>query len=587
MTLVRKVAPVVLLIVVLLVAVLRVVGNRAFSPPRHGAQQLNPVQLENLHTGSANWVPTKPALDGEIQAYVGADSVNQGESVPVYVSVKTAGDTYTMDLYRLGYYQGTGGRLISSQAGLVGLAQGYYAKTENSSDPINCRTCLVSGASTLDTPPNRQAGLIDPLGHPTYLTDANWTRTSTIATANLVSGLYVLKFTEAAGDYQWLVAFVVREDGRSADLVLEYPMNTDVAYNIWGGADAYRNYRLYPSTGTGAAPYWTFYDSFDRPITMDGGTDGVGNVFQTAESMVYFLEQQGFDVTYTTNNAVLEGKTALLHYKGFLSVAHDEYVNHAERQELEQAEANGVSLGFFGGNDLYWQTRNLPDGAGRPDRIMVEYKNYSAPNHDPYVLPNSGYYNPAEVSTLYRAAPVNNPEDKLLKAMYPIGAGGSQYAAFVATNTASWVFHNSGLHDGDTIQGIVGQEVESVFPNDGSITPADHITIIGTSPFLASNGTTYTANAVLDELQNGKGNISFDAGTISWAGGLAHTPAAGVWYTSPPVSTPLQVITGNILWRMVTGSTTGRPGGEGAPPTPASSVTPSPIQASPAASPFE
>lgn len=552
----RKPALGVLLEAAVLLAVLVPVMSIGAAPrPGHVVRRLNPVQLANRMIGSQSWVPTKPALDGQIQAYVGADSVNQGESVPVYVSVKTPGDTYMMDLYRLGYYQGTGGLLISSQPGLIGLAQGYYAKSENASYPINCPTCLTSDIHTLITPFTLHDGRVDPLGQITYLTDANWKQTNTISTAGLLSGLYVLKFTEDAGGYQWLVAFVVREDSRTANLVFEYPMNTDVAYNIWGGVSAYKNYRLYPATGTGAAPYWAFYDSFNRPITTDGaGTYGVGYNFQLAETMVYFLEQQGYDVSYTTNNAVLEGKTNLLNYKGFLTVAHDEYVNFAERQKLEQAEASGVSLAFFGGNDMYWQTRNLPDAAGRPDRIMVEYKNYDAPNHDPDVLPNSGYYNPPEVSTLFRAAPVNNPEDRLLKAMYPIGAGSdSPDTWFVATNTSSWVYRGSGLHDGDSIQGIVGPEIESFFPNDGSITPQDKITIIGASPFLGSNGTTYTAHAVLDELQNGHGNISFDAGTIGWSGALAQTPASGVWYPSPPVSVPLQVMTANILSRMITG----------------------------------
>ena len=556
MTTLRKPALAVLLVATLSLALLApVLSASAASRPGGVARRHNPVQLENQLIGSTNWVPTNPALDGQIQAYVGADSVNQGQSVPVYVSVKTAGDTYTMDLYRLGYYQGLGGTLISSQSGLVGIAQGYYVKAENPSYPINCPTCLASDSHTLITPFTLQDGRVDPLGQVTYLTDANWKQTSTIDTTGLVSGLYLLKFTEDAGGYQWLVPFVVREDSRTANLVFEYPMNTEVAYNIWGGVSAYRNYRLYPSTGTGAAPYWAFYDSFNRPITTDGaGSYGVGYNFQLAEAMVYFLEQQGYDVSYTTNSAVLEGKTNLLNYKGFLTVAHDEYVNFAERQKLEQAEAHGVSLAFFGGNDLYWQTRNLPDGAGRPDRIMVEYKNYDAPNHDPYVLPNSGYYNPPEVSTLYRAAPVNNPEDRLLKAMSPSGgSNNSPDTWFVATNTSSWVFQGTGLHDGDTIQGIIGPEIESEFPNDGSITPQDRITIIGASPFIGSNGTTYTSNAVVDELQNGLGNISFDAGTIGWAGALDNTPASNVWYSSPPVSVPLQVMTVNILSRMITG----------------------------------
>src|SRR5438270_169654 len=82
------------------------------------ATQTNPVVIENQQTGSTAWqlgdVYGRPyATDtiGQIKGYASAVSVNKGESITFYVSVNTA-QTYTIDVYRMGWYQGLGGRLM-------------------------------------------------------------------------------------------------------------------------------------------------------------------------------------------------------------------------------------------------------------------------------------------------------------------------------------------------------------------------------------------------------------------------------------------------------------------------------------------
>ena len=69
----------------------------------------NPIQIENAKPGTRGWYVTKPAMNGEIQAYAGEDSINKGEDAHLYVSSQRP---YTMQLYRLGYYGGAGARLL-------------------------------------------------------------------------------------------------------------------------------------------------------------------------------------------------------------------------------------------------------------------------------------------------------------------------------------------------------------------------------------------------------------------------------------------------------------------------------------------
>src|SRR5436309_6359740 len=83
---------------------------------------VSPVVLENQQPGSGNWqmwlrgIP--PAADAvkPVKGYASATSVNLGESITFYVTVNPA-QQYTMDVYRMGWYQGLGGRLMMPSIG--------------------------------------------------------------------------------------------------------------------------------------------------------------------------------------------------------------------------------------------------------------------------------------------------------------------------------------------------------------------------------------------------------------------------------------------------------------------------------------
>src|SRR5437588_5210765 len=120
----------------------------------------NPIVRENAQPGSIGWkIPTARAASIQIQAYANATSVQPGKTLTFYVSTQKEGTHYWIDIYRLGWYGGAGGRLVSSVGDQVGHAQGYYDLVNRRL--VNCRSCLV----------NKTTGLIE----------AHWKPSSTLS----------------------------------------------------------------------------------------------------------------------------------------------------------------------------------------------------------------------------------------------------------------------------------------------------------------------------------------------------------------------------------------------------------------------
>src|SRR6202171_6170686 len=88
--------------------------------------QSNPIVTENQQPGTSNWqIPWGLSADdvtGQIKGYASATSVNKGQNITFHVSVNPA-QTYTIDVYRMGWYQGLGGRLMEHIGPLVGFQQ--------------------------------------------------------------------------------------------------------------------------------------------------------------------------------------------------------------------------------------------------------------------------------------------------------------------------------------------------------------------------------------------------------------------------------------------------------------------------------
>src|SRR5262245_41542865 len=100
--------------------------NRWLTPP---ARPGSPVKAENDREGTTDWQLTYVKFDAKakyrqslIEGYCTRTSVAAGEKVGFCVSTDPA-SAFSIDVYRLGYYGGAGGRLVKSLGPFEGKPQ--------------------------------------------------------------------------------------------------------------------------------------------------------------------------------------------------------------------------------------------------------------------------------------------------------------------------------------------------------------------------------------------------------------------------------------------------------------------------------
>ena len=116
------------------------------APAARSCSTGNAVVLENCFPGNSGWNTRAVAAvsAGGIEGFATATSINRGESVNLKVN-SGAGSTFRVEIYRSGYYGGTGGRLFSVIRGVPGVAQ-PACTTDNTIGLIDCSNWSVSAS---------------------------------------------------------------------------------------------------------------------------------------------------------------------------------------------------------------------------------------------------------------------------------------------------------------------------------------------------------------------------------------------------------------------------------------------------------
>src|SRR5437870_10011107 len=89
--------------------------------PAGVAAAANPVVAENQQAGTSAWKLGSLVADDvtqQVKGYASATSVSQNASITFFVSVNPV-QTFNLDIYRIGWYGGLGGRLRLHQPGLA------------------------------------------------------------------------------------------------------------------------------------------------------------------------------------------------------------------------------------------------------------------------------------------------------------------------------------------------------------------------------------------------------------------------------------------------------------------------------------
>jgi DNA-binding beta-propeller fold protein YncE len=440
----------------------------------------NPIPAENQKPGDPSWRAGRVASAGQIELYTSTDSAVVGDTIQVKVSSDHEGEV-SAEVFRMGYYGGAGARKV--------WAGGPFKAQPQAACPRDPSTSLV---------------------------ECSWSDTFSFQVGqDWVSGVYLVKVKRADG-YKRFAPFVVR-DTRAAELLFQPAFMTYQAYNTWGGESLY-------SDDSGTMPNRRAYAvSFNRPYKDD---EGAGQLLRWEYPFLRFLEQEGYDVTYSTNLDFLRHDNLLEGIGAFVHGGHDEYWSTEQRVQVDAALASGkMSLAYFGGNGAYWRVRMLTDSQGQPLRTLVCFK-------------NEPYRDPVPFSTVrFRDEPTPTPENALFGTMYD----GWQLIAFPITvkDERHWLFEGTGLKNGMQLHGLLGYEVDRIY-NNGHTPPG--LSVSMESPLVTAEGVPTISQVVDRTLPSGR--IVFSAGTIYW-------PLA---FTQDPELADARVVrmTQNVLERALT-----------------------------------
>jgi hypothetical protein len=453
------------------------------------------VAAENQLPGTADWqiapidvAGKNPDGSVDIEGYASSTSVNLGGSINFYV--RTTQGSFGIKVFRVGYYNGLGGRLVHEVSSLQGSVQ-----TPCVPDSTGFIECHWTSSYVLP---------IDPA----------WT-----------SGVYLAKLIAPTGKQRYVI-FVVRDDARPSAVLMQASVTTYQAYNQWGGRSLYsfqpydeNGNRILDGNGNPVTILPAQRVSFNRPYAADWYGSrrelmGAGDFFREEVNMVRWLERNGHDVTYVTNIDTGSAPDMLLTHKVFLSVGHDEYWSWSMRANLERALANGVSLGFFTANAGYWQVRLEPAAlesgtASVPDRTMIGYKHDVLT--DP-VVTDTDPSNDRYATGRWRDAPTSRPEADLLGVQYIEPSSSVVVGDMKVVQPGHWLFADTQMSFGDTIPNLLGHEIDAIHPASppGILALADSRFPKGvaTSAQTPAHMTIYTAES---------GALVLAVGTIHWS----------------------------------------------------------------------
>jgi Domain of unknown function (DUF4082)/Fibronectin type III domain/Bacterial Ig domain len=473
------------------------------------AEASNPIVCENALPGDpmSNW-QVNGVGNPEIEGYATAMSVNAGQTESF--KIETSLSSYHIEILRLGYYGGDGARLVSSNI------------QPSAKLPQKQPACLT----------NSSTGLID-CGN--WGVSASWTVPS-----NAVSGVYIAELVPGGSKEDSQIPFVVRNDSSHSEILLQTSDATWEAYNDWGGNSLYTCTVACPP-GEPEAYKGADAVSYNRPWEGSFEVDGGASYLWYAEyQMMYWLEENGYNVSYTSENEVAANGALLKNHKLFISSGHDEYWSESQRASVESALSAGVNLAFFSGNEIFWKTRWAPstEGTSTPNRTLITYKetHYNAPV-DPEDPPTwTGSWRDPRFSP-----PANGgrPENALTGQFFLVNAGTSditvpsQYSKLrLWKNTAVSTLHAGTSLTLDPGAGTLGYEWDEDVDNGfrpGGEFDLSSTTVSGLQTFtdygsrLAEN---QTATHHLTLYRAPSGALVFGAGTVQWSWGLANV---NVW----------------------------------------------------------
>ena len=457
------------------------------------AASQNLIQRENAKAGTRDWLLTKTDITADepvelwrsprIEGYCSATSVRAGDKIKVMVSTDPV-SKFDLEIFRTGYYGGDGARSMKKFESIRGKTQPVPPVGKR-----RLRECKWEPSVEFEIP-------------------EDW-----------LSGVYLGKLTAKEGGVQSYVIFIVRDD-RTCELLFQCSDMTWQAYNSWptneyslyhNDANGYTGYKKRKKWSTDAAD--TGWVSFDRPysqfcqdhLVKRPTSVGTGEFLLWEFPLSYWIEQQGYDVSYISNIDTHVDGLGLQRAQGFISVGHDEYWTREMYENASAARDAGVNLAFLSGNSVWGMVPLLPSAAGHPHRIFHRAGKFLGEELGKTFDKQRGY------KSNYPAG----PDGALLMGGRTAAIGGGDWTC---TKPDHWLYEGTGMKEGDKIQGLVGWEYHG-----SPILDLPGMEVVAHSEIKAGKGKP-RAPHVATIYHGPKGNVVFDAGSIWWAQGLSSPP---------------------------------------------------------------
>ncbi|MDF2714631.1 MAG: hypothetical protein K0R28_1556 [Paenibacillus sp.] len=462
---------------------------------------------ENKMPGTLDWQMTRFRFDSAdtvqtsliaglrsstIEGYASRTSVYPGETIDFMVSVEPA-CRFTMDVYRLGYYGGTGGRHMCCLGTFDGEAQPVPVETVE-----RLRECNWRPSTTLQIPDD-------------------W-----------VSGVYLVKLTrQTHSRAQSYIIFVVKQR-RKTDVLVQMSDLTWQAYNKWPGLNSIYDdgtpqlWYMGPNVRVSFdRPYSKYCQIVDSPLSC-----GSGSFLLWEFPLAYWLEAEGYDVAYCSNLDLHDDPGLLETCKVFISVGHDEYWTRTMYNNAVAARDAGVSLLFLSGNSVNHDVIPYENQlTGAPFRAFARKERFL----DEYELMGSTTFGPG-----YGDWTVSNPDHWVFE-------GTGMKEGDCIPGLVGWEYHGAPFKQIEGLEMLAHSELVGVTPPSSKqkhasprVGDGKHAAVIYPGP---------------------RNNWVFNAGTIWWAQGLSnppgHIPAKGFFGRVQGPDPRVQRITSNLLARCI------------------------------------
>jgi hypothetical protein len=430
----------------------------------------NPTVRENQLPGTRDWMLQKPKTSPPdlpwqhyggrsetIEAYASDSSVLAGQAIALHVSTNPPAP-FTVEVFRCGHYAGQGGRKVQSLGPFEGNTQAMPKEGVN------------------------------------RVMDCDWKPTLQIQTgADWQSGVYVAKLTEQRSQTDSYAIFVVRDEKPCDVLIKVNDMNWQ-SYNRWpNGHSLYCDGKSDANWRTGLdgslnRPYMKHHAYSDSPLSV-----GSGEWFCYEFPLAYWMEEQGYHVSYVSCWDVHHRPETLNRTKCLISVGHDEYWTQPMYDAVKNAvRDSGLSVLFLCGNSVFGRLDLKPDKTGRPDRVITREGRFKT-------------------------------EHELMGVRSPMPVIGS--ADWTCTVPEHWIYTGTGMKFGDALPAMVAWE----FHAEAADLPSLEIVAAGETDgrnrpvrdgASSRNSSWYQASIYTGP----KNNIVFSASTLLWAYGLSEPP---------------------------------------------------------------